>query len=871
MADSAPRRRKMRPLNAIAVERANRVKTKLDEETKANSPASPTTADKTNKNIPALDDDTNKVAKNNRVVAEQQQMDDRDHEVQGEPMDIADVSEKKTKNKRKKKEQSNIDTTTEKTMDKSEKRKKKKKDTKTKDDMVIDEPVAQTSQNEPDSVSNEPVQHKSKNKKAKDTEKLKEGNDSIKNKSSKKKKEKDKAPSDVLVEEQVSEKTEVKADTKQDDKERRKQEKYARKLAEKEKVNNEISKEEQKAAKRNEKQERKEKKKQQKLSVDSKRDTTHQKSSDTATDKLSTDTIGELGDSQIFFNRLLSVASENGNSLPQKQLSASDSDDTDNQKKSVQPTKKKNDAAVPTWLQNLSSSDSDDTHREKSVKPTKKKLTKSKASPPTASYLSASDSDNTDEESARPAKKKKVSPPKTNDSSASDSDDTDEESTRPTITNNRVTNKNNINFRTTSHIYDSDDDFENQHLNDVNNAIPQEVFNMENLDKIPLFKHTKKIENNRLITARRKKFDDDTNIETKLDGRFNAEFVPSVNEDFFISDSESDTDSDDSYIHPSPYRWHNEISWYARQGKKALGQEPFPKSRKFGFTDRLKLEKRIKKICRRQNMSLDDFKELTQEKISEHKKFWRMIVKVFPDRCLRHVANYCQETYNPQKSYDGITNEEIEQFKNLVQLYGEKPKLLVEKMGSTKGRVSYLLNTIRRSALPTPTIQEVNGELVKKKKRWTKDHVSLLQQKVNENKNKNGQVDFDKVAVAFEGDFTPEQCREKYRRIDGLKIKESGSLQKVKEVSPIDVLDYYKGLLQQVKKNNLKDESQLEFKKGMTGPLASWNGRGIYLKARLNIKNVEKMKIKDILESLIERQERSVAYQREEGLLEEKA
>lgn len=200
-------------MNAIAVERANKVKS--DDKS-------------TNSSSPILGDDTNEWAQDNKTVERDHtlQKSDDNREKQGESMDI----------------------TTEKD---ATKKKKQEGVTDARDVMEIDTPVTQASNN----VSNESVKQKAKAKKVRNTDK--EQNHTVRDK-------KDEAP---------NKKTEAKDDTKQDEKKKRKEEKRAVKHAEKEQkkiaemTDSSTSKEEQKAKKRKEKHERKEKKKQQKMSM----------------------------------------------------------------------------------------------------------------------------------------------------------------------------------------------------------------------------------------------------------------------------------------------------------------------------------------------------------------------------------------------------------------------------------------------------------------------------------------------------------------------------------------------------------------------------------------------------------------------------
>lgn len=105
--------------------------------------------------------------------------------------------------------------------------------------------------------------------------------------------------------------------------------------------------------------------------------------------------------------------------------------------------------------------------------------------------------------------------------------------------------------------------------------------------------------NNRLsldrISFRRKhSFDASKPTAFNLRQRFNDLFIPDVSGDNFISDSDSDSsDSGDDYENKDYPPWHRTLSY-----NKHPERGEWPKTRRFGYSDKLKLEKRIKKICR---------------------------------------------------------------------------------------------------------------------------------------------------------------------------------------------------------------------------------------------------------------------------------
>lgn len=106
---------------------------------------------------------------------------------------------------------------------------------------------------------------------------------------------------------------------------------------------------------------------------------------------------------------------------------------------------------------------------------------------------------------------------------------------------------------------------------------------------------------NRLSFRRRGEYDDTKTPAMNLAKRLNDSFLPNVDQESFISDSDSDSDSDsgedyDTKDYPS---WQRTLSW-----NKKPDEDPWPKQRRFGYSDMLKLEKRIKKICKVSQMSM---------------------------------------------------------------------------------------------------------------------------------------------------------------------------------------------------------------------------------------------------------------------------
>lgn len=98
---------------------------------------------------------------------------------------------------------------------------------------------------------------------------------------------------------------------------------------------------------------------------------------------------------------------------------------------------------------------------------------------------------------------------------------------------------------------------------------------------------------NRISFRKTREFDAKKTGAENVAERLSDLFVPEVNDNYFVSDSESDTDSGEDYEVKEYPTWQRNLS---RTHDQAT--DPWPVQRKFGYSDTLKLEKRIKKICR---------------------------------------------------------------------------------------------------------------------------------------------------------------------------------------------------------------------------------------------------------------------------------
>ncbi|KAI7904005.1 uncharacterized protein BX663DRAFT_506084 [Cokeromyces recurvatus] len=527
------------------------------------------------------------------------------------------------------------------------------------------------------------------------------------------------------------------------------------------------------------------------------------------------------------------------------EMSASDSDETDVEKRSSNSKQKE------MHVQNtLSASDSDETDKDI---PMNKKYTPSKKVS-SVQPLSDSDSDETDRESKAPANIKKVmNKSKAEISSSEQSSSSSDESDSDVVNDKAVLNRqykqrgqtaSRIKPRTSEYIHDSSDpssySSSSSDESDSNN-------NEENFTKLRGYiRKRNHLTSNRISFRAKREIDPSKSAAINYATRLSDAFVTNVNPDYFVSDSDSETDSGEDYDRREYPPWQRTLSWNTKPD-----EIKWPKQRKFGYSDKLKLEKRIKKICRRENISFSEACEIfSSSHRKEYLRFFQKIGKAFPNRSLASIAKQCKEMYHTKRNNAPWTPEEIKKLEELLKIHGNNAVLLSEYMDRSPKNINDFLFG--------------HGHATKKlAKRWSREEDELLAKAVVNKKNvQDGKVSFLSIVPLFKGERSQKQIYARYYTIRHL-IQPDGTLAKSRNATPYEELRYLKSLLQQVEKHNLIEESQLDFTKDR-----GFVHRLFYVKNRANIKGFEKMKIKDILTILIEKQNKIIQSRKEEGLLE---
>ncbi|KAG2234770.1 hypothetical protein INT48_000119 [Thamnidium elegans] len=556
---------------------------------------------------------------------------------------------------------------------------------------------------------------------------------------------------------------------------------------------------------------------------------------------------------------------------PKVYESASDSDETDKEEQNTKPAPKADPKPTPKADPKPtpkadpkvyeSASDSDETDNEIAQPNRKADL---KLSPKTERKPKSAAEKNVQKDTAGPEEAVRAEPARTEiaaDIEMSDTEedameeDTSAEKSKDQISSNKrkaVDGK--VKYRTSDIVSGSESESDSNHANKNDRFNVKKAYkSMEfSLQKTANVEHLKA---NRISFRKKRDYDDHLTAAENIKGRLNDLFVPSVRENEFISDSESDTDSGEDY------ETREYTSWQRTLGlKHDKEKDPWPTQRKFGYSDKLKLERRIKKICKvkKKKKKLKYIHILTYylAKRRPYIRFFQKIAKVFPNMSLHALAKQCKMMYHTKRVSSPWTPEEIAKLKELIEEHGTSPTILSEYMERSPKNISdFMYNHMSTG--------KINS------KRWTPEEDQIIAKAAA--KLAPGQSFSAKALVPlFEGTRTPKQIHRRYYSLRHL-IKEDGTIEPKRKATLMEELDYLKGLLKQAEDLGLEEESQLDYSKNK-GFVAS----SFYLKSRCTINGFEQMHIKgnyllflivEILDKLIKRQERIIESRRLEKLL----
>ncbi|CAO3633037.1 unnamed protein product [Cunninghamella blakesleeana] len=490
-------------------------------------------------------------------------------------------------------------------------------------------------------------------------------------------------------------------------------------------------------------------------------------------------------------------------------------------------------------------------------------------------YISNSDSDGTDNEKIKSTKMNKgIKPIAINKTytSNSDSDSTNNEinktinhnhskststipSALPALSNknsNRATiKKNHSGPRTSEYINSDSDDSDYDHqmnlLYDNNSDSCSDDINEKRKNSVGKLKPlgTRKISetrnnselgiysNNRLQAYRQyRNLNRDQKIEYRHRYKDEADKY-NVQNDFFISDSDSDTDSNDSYNGEAPY-YHTK---YISHGDMKKKMDIFGwklNFDKFTREETIKLEKRIKKICRREGLSKSDFHDMVLlNTVDEHRLLWRKIAKIFPNKPLSIIVDYCKLTYNKHRYKNkNFTKEDDEQLIEYVKVYGKDFTRIQELMDRGKKELMERYRTLVKAA------EKLKSQDLPSKKTWTSDDIEKLYNLVNESQKK-GWQSWSHIASQLDNKSTGVVCRSMWQKRNDSKY-----------LSIDDKLN----LILALKKQGCKSEMDFNMNK-ISDELGIPHKKlkALYLKTRSTIIGYEKMAVSEILTQLEQR------------------
>ncbi|KAI8082993.1 uncharacterized protein BX664DRAFT_339571 [Halteromyces radiatus] len=303
-----------------------------------------------------------------------------------------------------------------------------------------------------------------------------------------------------------------------------------------------------------------------------------------------------------------------------------------------------------------------------------------------------------------------------------------------------------------------------------------------------------------------------------------------IHHDFFISDSESDTDSNDSYSEEL-LPWHAICLDTSRLRKKVGETNWKVNSNPITRAEEIRLEKRIKKICRRQNYGLEDFQGILAAGYGSHRRLWQMILKPFPDRAAKMVIEWCNRKYN-KYGYSGQpwTDEMTKQLKEYLKIYGRRYGVIEEKMKRPR-------DEIKQRAL---ALKDKNKKHEAIGSPWSEEEKEKLIQVITETRQK-GWTSFKDIAKRYFPTRTAAQCNTQWQKRNANKTGLS--------------IDDKLAVIQQMKKTKLKAERDLKFEEiaNELGVGISSTLRSFYIKIRSTIPKYETMNLPDTLNILEKR------------------
>ncbi|KAI9028118.1 hypothetical protein CLU79DRAFT_737837 [Phycomyces nitens] len=245
----------------------------------------------------------------------------------------------------------------------------------------------------------------------------------------------------------------------------------------------------------------------------------------------------------------------------------------------------------------------------------------------------------------------------------------------------------------------------------------------------------------------------------------------------------------------------------------------------------LMMEKRVKKLCRRNGMSMDKLRHFLETSEPEDNiEFWWKIAKKFPDRTLFHIVKLVNRIYC-KKNYKGRwTSEEDKELLNLFGIYGPNFKEIEQNINRSAEMCAQRVRILKHKS-------GTEGQ------RWTDAETDLLIKAIQREKMvSDGRVSFEHISqMVFKGKRSPTQCSARWSAIRS-SYKE-GTLEKqsltgnTPEAFRAQIM-----LLERLKKQKCTHEIKLDFSKVQDKEyhVNRLLSRKFYFKARTALPNFEK-------------------------------
>ncbi|KAG0191846.1 RNA polymerase I enhancer binding protein [Apophysomyces sp. BC1034] len=391
-----------------------------------------------------------------------------------------------------------------------------------------------------------------------------------------------------------------------------------------------------------------------------------------------------------------------------------------------------------------------------------------------------------------------------NSSSSSDDEEVRVSKKKPTATKNASA------VRT----YDSNSSSSSSSSDDKETPAPKDKSRKRQVDSDEEKSH---IQVHRLNRFLHREYSTDVDAKKRFKRRL-VDHNKKIDPDFFISDSESDSDSDASYNGEPELEWHRKIENHAIIRKKTEENGWPIQTGPWNQNDLLRLEKRIKKLARRQDMSLEMFREkILEDKPGKHLEFWWKVARAFPDRALYPIVRHAVKAYNSYNYIGRWTKEDDKKLMNLVELHGTNFQEVAEHIDRHPAACQARHAVLKRK-------NDLAGQ------RWTNEEVDKLIATVEEYK------------AQYGPDISYEYIAQKGSAISTV-YKKDPTLALAKK--SIDLKTQLQ-LLERIKKGGWEDECQIRFSAlqddefYLSGPRC----RSQYYVLRNTLPGFEKMKLK---------------------------